>query len=109
MAQERKADMTNKIYKLMNWAGIEEITYSESDNPHALLGPHKSGTQTLVQAYFPGAVKVSVILEITGRAVPMEMADEDGYFAILIPEKNLKEYHYLVTDNEGIETVHGYP
>ena len=101
--------MTNKIYKLMNWAGIEEITYSESDNPHALLGPHKSGTQTLIQAYFPGAVKASVILEKTGRAVPMEVADEGGYFAALIPEKNLKEYHYLVTDNEGIETVHGDP
>ena len=101
--------MTNKIYKLMNWAGIEEITYSESDNPHALLGPHKSGTQTLLQAYFPGAVKVSVELEKTGRSVPMEMADEDGYFAVLIPERNLKEYHYLVTDNQGDETIHGDP
>ncbi|MCM1065727.1 MAG: 1,4-alpha-glucan branching protein GlgB [Eubacterium sp.] len=101
--------MTNKIYKQMNWAGIEEIIYSESDDPHALLGPHKSGTQTLIQAYFPGAVKVSVILEKTGRAVPMEAADEGGYFAILIPEKNLKDYHYLVTDNAGMETVHGDP
>ena len=101
--------MTNKLYKLMNWAGIEEITFSESDNPHALLGPRKSGTQTLIQAYFPGAVKVSVIPEKTGRAVPMEMADEGGYFAVLIPEKNLKEYHYLVTDSEGAETKHGDP
>ena len=44
--------MTNKLYKLMNWAKIEEITYSECDNPHELLGPHKQGSKMLVQAFF---------------------------------------------------------
>ena len=39
--------MTNKLYKLMNWAKIEEITYSECDNPHELLGPHKQGSKTV--------------------------------------------------------------
>ena len=38
--------MTNKLYKLMNWAKIEEITYSECDNPHELLGPHKPVSYT---------------------------------------------------------------
>ena len=41
----------------MNWAKIEEITYSECDNPHELLGPHKQGSKMLVQAFFPGAEK----------------------------------------------------
>ena len=45
--------MTNKLYQLMNWPKIEEIIYSECDNPHELLGPHRAGKQTLVQAYFP--------------------------------------------------------
>ena len=101
--------MTNKIYKLMNWAGIEEITYSESDDPHAILGPHKAGTQTIVQAFFPGAAKVSVVLEKTGRTVPMELVDENGFFAALVPEKGLQDYHYVVKDSEGKETVHGDP
>ena len=47
--------MNKKLYKLMNWADIEEIIYSECDHPQDLLGPHKAGNNTLVQAYFPGA------------------------------------------------------
>ena len=32
--------MDRKLYDLMDWAGIEELVYSESANPHELLGPH---------------------------------------------------------------------
>ena len=52
--------MTNKLYKLMNWPAIEEIIYSEASNPHALLGPHTVGNNTLFQAFFPGAQKVQI-------------------------------------------------
>ena len=31
--------MDNKLYKMMNWPRIEEIIYSEEDNPHEVLGP----------------------------------------------------------------------
>ena len=54
-AIQKEATMDNKLYKLMNWPGIEEIVYSECDHPHDLLGPHKAGSQTLVQAFYPGA------------------------------------------------------
>ena len=71
----------------MNWPQIEEITYSECDNPHKLLGPHKQGSKMLVQAYFPGAEKVTIHWKKTGQVgeafltdVPMELADEEGYF-----------------------------
>ena len=30
--------MNNKLYKLMNWPEMEEIIYSESDNPHRAMG-----------------------------------------------------------------------
>lgn len=107
--------MTNKLYKLMNWPKIEEIIYSESDDPHALLGPHKSGTQTLVQTYFPEAVEVTIHwdkLEEASRIkgdTKMEMADEDGYFAVLVPEKNLPSYTYLVKYEDGTERSMGDP
>ena len=32
--------MEQTLYELMDWAGIEELTYSEAANPHAMLGPH---------------------------------------------------------------------
>lgn len=101
--------MTNKVYKLMNWPGIEEIIYSECDNPHALLGPHKVGSQTLVQAYFPGAKKAVICFDGSDKTIQMEMVDEDGYFAALIPKKELPAYHYAVKDNEGNISIHGEP
>ena len=91
----------------MNWPKIEEIIYSECDNPHALLGAHKSGTHTLVQAYFPEAKKVSICWtdEVTKEAkeTKMELADEDGYFAALFSEKKLPAYRYRVTCADGTE------
>ena len=101
--------MTKKLYELMNWPEIEELIYSESDNPHKLLGPHKSGRQTLVQAYFPGAEEAEIVFEGTGETVKMEQADEDGFFAALLPQKEseLPVYHYLVKEKDGSEKVRG--
>lgn len=101
--------MDKKTYQLMNWPKIEEIIYSECDNPHELLGPHPAGKQTLVQAYFPGAESASMVFEKDGRKVEMEVADEDGYFAALLPEKaeDLPVYHYLVKEKDGTERARG--
>lgn len=99
--------MTKKLYKYMNWPKIEEIIYSESDDPHALLGPHKQGTQTLVQAYFPQAVKTEIVFDKTGERVEMEPADEDGYFAALLPGTEQDIYHYQVTLSDGRELFRG--
>ena len=102
--------MNKKLYKLMNWADIEEIIYSECDHPQDLLGPHKSGNSTLVQAYFPGAEAVSIRWSSADKTkgdqiTSMEVADEDGYFAVLLPEKNVRDYTYKVSydDEEKIE------
>ncbi|MCM1111894.1 MAG: 1,4-alpha-glucan branching protein GlgB [Muribaculum sp.] len=111
--------MTNKLYKLMNWPQIEEIIYSESDNPHALLGPHKAGSQMLVQAYFPGAKAVEIRWNGAGsgasseafwkKNLKMELADEDGYFAALVPAKKLPAYSYLVTGADDVQREWGEP
>ena len=95
--------MNKKIYSLMNWPKIEEIIYSECDDPHALLGPHAVGNQTLVQAFFPDAVKVSLVFNETGEVFSMEQADDDGYFALLLPlqEKEVPVYHYNVKGKNG--------
>lgn len=95
--------MNKKLYNLMNWPKIEEIIYSECDDPHALLGPHAVGNQTLVQAFFPGAVKVSLVFDETGESFPMEQADDDGYFALLlsVQENEIPVYHYNVKGRNG--------
>lgn len=95
--------MEKRLYGMMNWPKIEEIIYSESDHPHELLGPHASGSQTLVQAFFPGATRVAIVMNDTGETFQMELADADGYFAALLPvrEKELSGYHYVVKNEDG--------
>ena len=52
--------MNKRLYKLMNWAQIEGIIYSESDDPHEVLGAHVSGNNILIQTFIPGAKKVRI-------------------------------------------------
>ncbi len=93
--------MDKKLYKLMNWPAIEEIVFSESDNPHTLLGAHTAGNNTVVQTFQPGAEKVTLILKESDQKLKMDMADEEGYFAALVPGKKIGNYIYEVTDKEG--------
>jgi len=98
--------MTKKLYKMMNWPVIEEIIYSESQNPHATLGSHVRGNGTLIQAFFPGAQKVTLQLTRDMSEKEMELADDDGFFAVWLPTKNVGEYQYIVSyENGSVETT----
>jgi 1,4-alpha-glucan branching enzyme len=100
--------MNKRLYKLMDWAFIEEVIYSECSHPQDLLGPHAKGQTTLLQAYFPGAD--SVVVRWKDRGEPgkpvetkMEVADDDGFFAQLLPTKDPGAYSYVVTYEERLE------
>ncbi|HBA67908.1 MAG TPA: 1,4-alpha-glucan branching enzyme [Lachnospiraceae bacterium] len=93
--------MNNKLYKVMNWPDIEEIIYSESDNPHRTLGAHIVGNNTLVQAYFPGAKSVILQNAKDKKGYEMEMVDEEGFFAVLVPGKTPLSYEYIVEYDDG--------
>ena len=98
--------MTKKLYKMMNWPVIEEIIYSESQDPHATLGPHIQGNGTLIQAFFPGAKKVTLQITKDMSEKEMELADDDGFFAVWLPTKNVGEYQYIVSyENGSVETM----
>ncbi len=93
--------MNNKLYKLMDWPKIEEVIYSECANPHDVLGPHTVGNNTLVQAYFPEAVSVIIQKTADMSEYEMEQADQDGFFAVLIPGKKIGAYKYVITYKDG--------
>lgn len=101
--------MDNKLYELMNWPKIEAIIYSEEENPHEILGAHVTENGVVIQTYQPAAEKVFVVLEKNGNKVEMELADEEGYFAVLLPGKSIPAYTYLLTDKEGNEWQEGDP
>ena len=52
--------MEQNLYDLMDWAGIEELVYSEASNPHAMLGPHLTESGLLIQALIPTAAQIVV-------------------------------------------------
>ena len=102
--------MDKKLYKLMNWPEIEGITYSEHAHPHKILGPHEIGTSTLVQAFWPEAKEIIVKLVNSDKMYKMEIVDEAGFFACLIPGKLKQQYKLIVTDNkdEKIDFLDAY-
>ncbi len=93
--------MNKRIYKLMNWPEIEGIVYSESDNPHEILGAHVNGSSVLVQTFWPGAKSVRLQLIDGDKSYKMEMVDEEGYFAALLPGKNPPAYEYIIEAQDG--------
>ncbi|MDE7130780.1 MAG: 1,4-alpha-glucan branching enzyme, partial [Lachnospiraceae bacterium] len=105
--------MNKRLYKLMNWAKIEGIVYSESDNPHELLGAHVTGSSVLVQTFQPGAKSVRLQPVEGDKSYKMEMADEEGYFAVLLPGKKIPDYEYIVEAQDGtlmkVKDAYNYP
>ncbi len=94
--------MDKKLYDLMDWAGIEELVYSEAVNPHGILGPHVTEDGVLVQIMIPTAKEAAVI--VGSKEYPMELADEAGFFAALLPRKTIPDYTLKVTfDNDVTE------
>lgn len=93
--------MNKKLYQLMNWAEIEGIVYSEEDNPHKLLGAHLVKEGLLVQFFYPKAKEVWYVSGDVKKQ--MELADEEGYFALLLPKNASKDYKMLITLEDGTQ------
>lgn len=94
---------------MMDWAGIEEIVYSECNDPCRLLGAHVVREGLLIQAFLPGAKSVTV--KLGGNRYPMQMADEEGFFAVLIEGRMELEPYTFITkyeDGKPIETEDPY-
>ena len=91
--------MDKVLYDLMDWAGIEELVYSEAANPERLLGPHIVPEGLLIQTFIPTADAVAV--KLGGQTYPMERQDEAGFFAALLPRKTVADYTLLVDFSGG--------
>jgi len=99
--------MTKKLYKMMNWARIEGVVYSEEDNPHEFLGLTKALGGYLFQGFFPGMKKAYVVVK-AGKDVkeyPMELADEEGFYAAFVSKLASQEklsYYFRLVDKNGV-------
>ena len=92
--------MNKKLYKLMDWPEIEAVVYAEEANPGKILGIHAVSGGNLVQCFYPEAAKA--VLHTKNKTYDMEMADEGGFFAVLIPKTvSTKGYYFTVTMEDG--------
>ena len=91
--------MNERLYNLMDWAEIEAVTYAETDNPHSLLGAQVTDEGILIQTFVPTAAAISVVCG--KKTYPMELEDEAGFFAALIPGKRIPSYTLQVTFDSG--------
>ena len=95
--------MEQYLYDLMDWRAVEEIVYSESENPHAILGAHPVAGGVLIQAFVPGAKRVQALILPKEAAIEMEEADENGFFACLVPERRQLTYRLRIVYEDGRE------
>lgn len=91
--------MTEKLYNLMNWPRIESVIYSEEDRPQQILGAFKLDKGVLVQTFQPQASSVQVKFKDNRKIYPMELVEEDGFFAAFIPGKKKMDYCLLITED----------
>ena len=103
--------MDKKLYDLMDWAGVEAIVYSEEDHPEQYLGAHQVEDGITIQAFFPDAKEVVLKTVSSGKtkSYPMDMEDETGYFAVLIPGKRIPSYVFCVKYEDGSEVEYQDP
>ena len=97
--------MEKNLYDLLDWAAIEELIYSESSDPHRMLGPHVTEEGLLIQALLPTAKSVTVKLA-DGKQYPMEDVDPDGpyrgFYAALLPKRASKDYVYQIVYQDDV-------
>lgn len=92
--------MMDTLYKYMDWPRIEAIVYGEEASPRDVMGPKATDDGVLLQGFFPGALTVQVAAGKAGKRYSMEMQDEAGYYAVLLPLKRIPEYTFLVQYKE---------
>ena len=98
--------MDRKLYDLMDWAAVEEVVYSESADPHAVLGPHVIPEGLLIQAFVPHALRMEAVLTDTGETVEMDREDENGFFACLIRDSGRVPYRLRICGaDDAVEEI----
>lgn len=86
--------MDEKLYKYMDWPRIEAVVYGEEVSPKDVMGPRITKDGVLIQGFFSEAKSAKVIAG--KKEYQMEMEDEAGYFAVLLPAKRIPKYSFLV-------------
>lgn len=96
--------MKKELYDLLDWGRIEDVVYSEENQPHSFLGASVTPDGVLIQTFLPFAKSVKVVGE--KLLFGMENVDENGFFAALLPGKMIPDYQLEILHEDGsVRTV----
>ena len=89
----------------MDWARVEQIVYSEEDDPHGYLGAHPVKGGVMISCFIPGADKCHVVCG--KKEYKMDMMDEEGFFSVLLRTvtKSKIKYRFKVTKDKATYLV----
>ncbi len=93
--------MDKKLYKMMDWARVEQIVYSEEDDPRSYLGAQPVKGGIMVSCFIPGADKCSLV---TGKKeYKMDKMDDEGFFSVLLRSvtRSRISYRFKVTKDKA--------
>lgn len=93
--------MNEKIYDYMDWPRIEAVVYSEEASPKDVMMPRITPDGILVQGFFPDAGSAQVLAG--NKVYQMELEDEAGYYAAMIPGRRIPKYRFRVTRDGSTE------
>ena len=86
--------MSKTVYDYMDWPEIEAVVYGEETAPRDVMGPRLTPDGVLIQGFFPEARAVAVV--IGRKKYEMELEDEAGYYAVLIPGRKIPDYEFQI-------------
>ena len=95
--------MDKKLFDIINWADVEEITYSESSDPKRILGAHETAEGLLIQAYVPHAKSIKAVLE-DGKEYELCEADK-GFYVCFIEGQKLCDYKFKLKYDNDFEEI----
>lgn len=93
--------MESRIEQLIDWKEVSAIQKAEHNHPRDILGPKVTEEGILINAYFPSAVKITVIKKRGNQSYEMQKSKEPGFFSILIEGKKIFSYTLTAEFDDG--------
>ena len=89
--------MAHKLEDWMQWPEIEALEYAECGRPENVLGPKKvDRSHVLITTFQQNVDSVTIKVDGVKKEYKMELMDEAGYYAALIPAKKIPSYRFIV-------------
>lgn len=90
----------------INWMEVDALVQGKHNNPHHILGMHECLEDVYINAYLPDAKVVSAIDTSTKKKYTLVSERVEGFFSVVIKDKERFDYKLCVKFNDGSEKTY---